>query len=131
MNEMNNYHRRDTMSDNKTPYSGKDYPVHTNGPWRIEGDRVRTSIAAGIKHIAMVNYFNCGAGDPRTITDEEHEANASLISAAPEMLEVLRWLDAEMDCRDGEFGGLFSRSDFEKVRRTIKLAMEGCARGDI
>ncbi len=54
------------------------------------------------------------------------EANAKLIAAAPEMLEVLRWLDNEMDCRDDEFGGcLFSRGDFEKVRRAIKLAMEG------
>lgn len=113
------------MSDNKTPYSGKDYPVHTTGPWRIEGNRVRTSIAAGKKHIAMVNYFN-RAGDPRTITYEEHEANARLIAAAPEMLEVLRWLDEEMDCRDDDFTGvMFSRGDFERVRRAIKLAMEG------
>jgi hypothetical protein len=60
------------------------------------------------------------------ITKEEHDANARLIAAAPEMLEVLRWLDNEMDCRDDEFGGcLFSRGDFEKVRRAIKLAMEG------
>ena len=113
-------------NDNKTAYSGKDYPVHTNAPWMIEGDQIRTAINSGVKHIAMVNYFNCGSGDPRTITDEEHKANARLIAAAPEMLEVLRWLDAEMDCRDDEFGGcLFSRSDFEKVRHAIKLAMEG------
>ena len=52
--------------------------------------------------------------------------HAKLIAAAPEMLEVLRWLDAEMDCRDDEYGGvLFSRGDFEKVRLAIKLAMEG------
>jgi hypothetical protein len=114
------------MSDNKAAYTGKDYPVHTNGPWMIEGDQIRTAINSGVKHVAMVNYFNCGSGDPRTITDEEHEANAKLIAAAPEMLEVLRWLDNEMDCRDDEFGGcLFSRGDFEKVRRAIKLAMDG------
>jgi len=80
------------ITDGKTPYSGKDYPVHSNAP----------------------------------CTKEEHEANAKLIAAAPEMLEVLRWLDNEMYCRDDEFGGcLFSRGDFEKVRRAIKLAMEG------
>lgn len=114
------------MSDNKTAYAGKDYPVHTNGPWMIEGDQIRTAINSGVKHVAMVNYFDCGSGDPRTITDEEHKANAMLIAAAPEMLGVLRLLDAEMDCRDEDYGGvLFSRGDFEKVRQAIKLAMEG------
>lgn len=113
------------MSDNKAAYTGKDYPVHTNGPWMIEGDQIRTAINSGVKHVAMVNYFNCGSGDPRTITDEEHDANAKLIAAAPEMLEVLRWMDAEMDCRDNFGGCLFSIQDFEKVRRAIKLAMEG------
>ena len=35
-------------------------------------------------------------------------------------------VDAEMDCRDDEYGGvLFSHGDFEKVRLAIKLAMEG------
>jgi len=114
------------MSGNKTVYGGKDYPAHSNQPWRIEGDKVKTAISSGCKHVAMVNYFDCGSGDPRSIGKEEHEANAKLISAAPEMLEVLRWLDNEMDCRDDEFGGcLFSRGDFERVRRAIKLAMEG------
>ena len=112
------------MSDNKIAYYGKDFPVHTNAPWRIEGDQIRTSISSGVKHVAMVNYFNCGSGDPRTITDEEHEANAKLIASAPEMLEVLRWLDAEMDCRDDDCGWvLFSRQDFEKVSLAINKAM--------
>ena len=112
--------------DGKTAYSGKDYPVHSNAPWRIEGENVKTAISSGCKHIAMVNYFDCGIGDPRSISKEEREANAKLIAAAPEMLEVLRWLDAEMDCRADDYGGvLFSRGDFEKVRRAIKLAMEG------
>jgi hypothetical protein len=53
------------------------------------------------------------------------EANAKLIAAAPEMLEVLRWLDAEMVCRYNFGGCLFSIHDFGKVRRAIKLAMEG------
>ena len=114
------------VDDNKTVHAGKDYPVHSNSPWCVEGETVKTAISSGCKHIAMVNYFDCGVGDPRSISKDEHEANARLIAAAPEMLEVLRWLDAEMDCRDDEYGGvLFSRGDFEKVRRAIKLAMEG------
>lgn len=117
------------IPDGKIVYNGKDYPVHSNGPWVADSTHCRTAINSVAtansprKHIAMVNL----AKNPEyEITIEEHEANARLIAAAPEMLEVLRWLDSEMDCRDDEFGGcLFSRGDFEKVRRAIKMAMEG------
>ena len=116
------------MSDNKTAYTWKDYPVHTNGPWEADATHCRTAINSKAtanspkKHVAMVNLTK---NPEYEITKEEHEANAKLIAAAPEMLEVLRWLDAEMDCRD-DFGGcLFSIHDFGKVRRAIKLAMEG------
>lgn len=106
--------------------NSKDYPAHSKAPWRVEGDKIRTAISSGAKHVAMVNYFNCGPGDPRTITDEEHEANANLIAAAPKMLEVLRWLDSEMKCRGDESGSVvFSQKDFAKVRLAIKLAMIG------
>ena len=102
----------------------KDYIVHTNGPWSIEGDRVKTAISSGHKHVAMVNYFNCGAGDPRTISDEEHEANAKLIAAAPDMLEVLLWLDDKTNFREDEFGGcLFLKSDFDKIKKVINKAL--------
>ena len=116
------------MNDNKTAYSGKDYPVHTNGPWEADATHCRTAINSKAtansvrKHVAMVNLAK---NKEYEITKKEHEANAKLIAAAPEMLEVLRWLDAEMDCRDNFGGCLFSIQDFEKVRRAIKLAMEG------
>lgn len=114
------------MSENKTAYSGKDYPVHSSGPW---------AVTAGIApdHNGRLIVEDC-SGNPVCATSARGvqgrvavmEANAKLIAAAPEMLEVLRWLDAEMDCRDDDFGGvMFSRGDFEKVRRAIKLAMEG------
>lgn len=61
---------------------------HTPGPWRIEGERLKTAISGGHKHVAMVNYFDCGRGDPRSISKEEHEANARLIAAAPDLLEA-------------------------------------------
>ena len=119
----------DSYGDGKTAYTGKDYPVHSNGPWEADATHCRTAINAKAtansprKHIAMVNI----AKNPEyEITKEEHEANAKLIAAAPEMLEALRWLDNEMDCRDDNFGGvIFSRGDFERVRRAIKLAMKG------
>lgn len=113
------------MSKNATAYSGKDYPVHSSGPW---------SVTAGIvpdpKGRLIVE--DC-SGNPVCATSARGvqgrvpimEANAKLIAAAPEMLEVLRWLDAEMDCRYNFGGCLFSIHDFGKVRRAIKLAMEG------
>jgi hypothetical protein len=117
------------MSDNKTAYSGKDYPVHSSGPWEADATHCRTAINSKEtansprKHIALVNITK---NPEYEITIEEHEANAKLIAAAPEILEVLRWLEAEMDCRDDNYGGaLFSQGDFEKVRQAIKLAMEG------
>lgn len=117
------------MSDNKTAYAGKDYPVHTNGPWEADATHCRTAINSKAtansprKHIAMVNITK---NPEYEITIEEHEANARLIAAAPEMLEVLRWLDNAYDCREAYNGNVaFSHEDLEKVRRAIKLAMEG------
>ena len=52
----------------------------------------------------------------------DHGGQRPIDSRRPEMLEVLRWLDSEMDCRDNFGGCLFSIQDFEKVRRAIKLA---------
>ncbi len=117
------------ITDGKTAYSGKDYPVHTNGPWEADATHCRTAINSKAtansirKHVAMVNLAK---NQEYEITKKEHEANARLIAAAPDMLEVLRWLDNEMDCRGDEYGGcLFSRGDFRRVREVIKLAMCG------
>jgi hypothetical protein len=48
-------------------------------PWRIEGENVKTAISSGCKHIAMVNYFDIGKSDPRSITKKElkHECDSS------------------------------------------------------
>ena len=114
------------MSDNKTVYRGKDYPVHSSGPWSVSA-----GIAPDPKGRLIVEDCHGNqvcATSARGVQGRLHimAANAKLIAAAPEMLEVLRWLDNEMDCRDDEYGGvLFSHGDFEKVRLAIKLAMEG------
>lgn len=103
------------MTDGKTAYSGQDYHVHSSAPWKVNDfDNAVHVIGVGYQPICRVAY------------NKNERANAKLIAAAPEMLEVLLWLDNEMDCRDDEYGGvLFSHGDFEKVRRAIKLAMEG------
>jgi hypothetical protein len=114
------------ITDGKTAYNREDYPVHSSGPWSVSA-----GIAPDPKGRLIVEDCH---GNPVCATSARGvqgrvpimEANAKLIAAAPEMLEVLRWLDAEMDCRDNEYGGvLFARGDFEKVRLAIKLAMEG------
>lgn len=114
------------ITDGKTAYSRKDYPVHSSGPW---------SVTSGIvpDREGRLIVEDC-SGNPVCATSARGvqwrmpimEANAKLIAAAPEMLDVLRWLDNEMNCRDDEYGGaLFSLGDFKKVRRAIKLAMQG------
>jgi hypothetical protein len=116
--------------NNKSNNPVKKNPAHTPGPWVADASHVRTAINTfatpnlPVKHIALVNF--CKYPDYE-IGDREHQANANLIAAAPEMLEVLRWLDNEMDCRNKNDSGVifFSRWDFERVRRVIKLAMEG------
>jgi len=97
---------------------------HSKDPWRIEGDKVKTAISSGCKHVAMVNYFDCGPGDPRSISKEEHEANAKLIVAAPDMLKVLLWLEHEMNLIFNDFGMiLFTHSESIEVKNAIKMAI--------
>jgi hypothetical protein len=68
---------------------------HTPGPWE-RSDRHKTSINAGDKHIAMVNWYKTGRSDD--VSGEEHEANVLLILAATEMLATLRHIaGAAMD----------------------------------
>lgn len=57
------------ITDGKTAYSGKDYPVHTNGPWEADATYCRTAINSKAtansirKLIAMVSLAkNPGAG---------------------------------------------------------------------
>ncbi len=114
------------MSDNKTAYADKDYPIHSAGPWSVTAGTVPDREGRLIVEDCSGNPV-C-ATSSRGVQGRRHifEANARLIAAAPEMLEVLRWLDNEMDCRDDEFGGcMFSRGDFEKVRTAISKAING------
>ena len=114
------------MADNKTAYTGKDYPIHSTGPWSVTAGTVPDREGRLIVEDCSGNPV-C-ATSSRGVQGRRHimEANARLIAAAPEMLEVLRWLDNEMDCRDDEFGGcLFSRGDFARVSAAIKSAING------
>ena len=57
---------------------------HTPGPWYVKRNGVRSPVnSEDGRHIAMINY------NPMTMPNEMHEANARLIAAAPEMLDIL------------------------------------------
>jgi len=90
--------------------------THTPGPWRVEGN-----------HCAIVTAGNflvvdCGdASKPGGIT--QARANASLIAAAPDMLEALNWIADHAT----EFGDIedFEKQVFEitqRARRAIAKA---------
>ena len=57
---------------------------HTPGPW-IKDSRLKTAINAGFKHVAMVSMYQ-SKDDRQNVCGDEHEANANLIAAAPDML---------------------------------------------
>lgn len=58
---------------------------HTPGPWHRTG-AIKEAINTNDKHIAMVNFSHHGSISD--VFGEEHEANAKLIAAAPELLEA-------------------------------------------
>lgn len=58
----------------------------TPGPWVID-EWSMTGINSESKHVALVNYSHHGL--PNDVYGDEHEANANLIAAAPELLEQL------------------------------------------
>ena len=62
--------------------------AHTPGPWEIDWD-CHTAINKGNKHIALVNQYN-STDESSRVWGEEHEANARLIAAAPDLLARLK-----------------------------------------
>ena len=73
---------------------------HTKGNWRSNRTNVfiECQNPAELKHIATTFEYH-GMNDYRThiVTLEEAEANAKLICAAPDMLEILLLLDEFMN----------------------------------
>ena len=61
---------------------------HTPGPWKVDNAHISGCINAGGKHVALANFNNSVAPETR-VSENEHNANARLIAAAPEMLDAL------------------------------------------
>lgn len=94
---------------------------HTPGPWTIDS-RATTAIQAGDKHIAMVNFSFLGRPE-RDVYGEEHDANARLIAAAPDMLAALENLVAKYNAmQDGNISAQLTNGDFFAARAVIAKA---------
>lgn len=65
---------------------------HTPGPWLREGNTVYALMHFGFRKGVeqFKNRFWAGVYKDREVSEEEREANAILIAAAPELLEALR-----------------------------------------
>lgn len=88
-------------------------PKHTPGPWRAAiGDRYRPEDGECRDELACIPHSSYDAVDVfasrQALSSAEHEANAHLIAAAPDLLESLRemchlvarceiWLDNPID----------------------------------
>ena len=62
---------------------------YTPGPWTVDESHINGAINAGKRHVALANFYNCHDEEMR-VTREQQEANAQLISAAPDLLESLK-----------------------------------------
>lgn len=78
---------------------------HAPGPWLYEKEtQARFDTMTGIKSESITHWIKFDSGEFSNIclmissrSKEEIEANAHLIAAAPEMLEVLAQLNQDMD----------------------------------
>ena len=90
----------------------------TPGPWRVTEDLLNdfpAIVDAKGERVAVLPLI-CPQSEP------VKRANAELMAASPEMLEVLEWLLVEFDRR--ELGGeaVFCGSDMSQVRTVIRKA---------
>lgn len=60
---------------------------HTPGPWTLIDEWTTEIVDADERHIA---YVNCNENEGQQRPDEEATANATLITAAPDILQGLR-----------------------------------------
>lgn len=64
---------------------------HTPGPWIVDGQGIRALVRGSNGVIVAVRHRQ---------PSEEHEANARLIAAAPDMLQMLRVVERHFDTEE-------------------------------
>jgi len=102
---------------------------HTKGNWKItkvknhEHHLLYCKIASNNGHLGFAGVY----GDNVKIPDEECEANAKLIAAAPELLEALKAIDERLEncsnspiCADEIYDSFYK----DIVQQAIKKATE-------
>ena len=62
---------------------------YTPGPWTVDESHMDGAINAGKRHVALANFYNCHDEEVR-VTRDQQQANAQLISAAPDIYEALK-----------------------------------------
>ena len=90
----------------------------TPGPWRVDESHIYGSINAGRRHVAMANFYNCHDEEVR-VTREQQEANAQLISAAPDLFEALKII---LEYPYGDASPLDDTLVMERARAAIRKA---------
>lgn len=101
---------------------------HTKGPWLRDSTTVYALMHAGWRKGVeqFKNRFFCGVYGVRECGDEELEANARLMAAAPDMLEALQAAQAALDhrpnCEDCYGGGEWRNC--KEMNRLVERASE-------
>jgi len=98
--------------------------THTKGPWAIAGEEHANVILSEDFVIADVYAFKKGEAGPRT--DEEGEANARLIAAAPDLLEALK---ANLTALD-EIRDMFAAHDMPGLTDLIEQTTAAIAKAE-
>ena len=96
---------------------------HTRGPWQVDGQTVRTAGPPDRSSRTIADL-----GNPRGQLDVVFQANAALISAAPEMVEALEVVDALLSSKpDYGPGGItgFEADALATVRQALYKARGG------
>ena len=96
---------------------------HTPGPWHYEHPALSFSIHAAAIHVADVFAKVSGGTSDKYVLEEEADANARLIAAAPDLLKACEAALAEIESPDSywnEEGPLA-----KQLRSAIQAAKEG------
>ena len=118
-----------SMSENASPVAPVQNIVHTPGPWVARRGEHGWGIDRSSRHGICTIHDNTD-GSMR----DEQAANARLIAAAPEMLDLLRRLvhgelpQADDDCTPDNVKLTVSHMDHEDYRHRIRQAKELIAR---